>query len=163
MLNARIRKRWLKGDFKIALIGEKVDLTYDYDYLGAGPDSLLHFIQQRQAARAKADHSDWAGRAGAPRRRRDSRASRRRRRKSIGGVGGDWNGLSMLHTAAARVGALDLGFAPARGGLDAHDFVKAGALDLDLQSRRRRDRHRAWRLRRLHRHRMAIAARIAPT
>ena len=47
-----------------------------------------------------------------------------------GGVGGDWNGLSILHTAAARVGALDIGFVPGGGGMRAHDFVKAGALDL---------------------------------
>ena len=53
MLNARIRKRWLKGGFKIALIGEKVDLTYDYDYLGAGPDSLLHFVAERSRRPAK--------------------------------------------------------------------------------------------------------------
>src|SRR5690606_2749732 len=40
VLNARIRKRWLTGGLKIALIGEQADLTYDYEYLGAGPDSL---------------------------------------------------------------------------------------------------------------------------
>ena len=73
VLNARIRKRWLKGGFKIALIGEKADLTYDYDYLGAGPDSLLHFIQQQQAPAQKADYSRWSGRAGARRRRRGAR------------------------------------------------------------------------------------------
>ena len=37
MLNARIRKRWRQGDLKVGLIGEKVDLTYPYEYLGAGP------------------------------------------------------------------------------------------------------------------------------
>ncbi|MCX7900386.1 MAG: NADH-quinone oxidoreductase subunit NuoG, partial [Methylocystis sp.] len=41
VLNARIRRRWLKGDFKVSLIGVRADLTYDYDYLGAGPGSLL--------------------------------------------------------------------------------------------------------------------------
>ena len=40
MLNARIRKRWRAGKFPVALIGEKADLTYPYDYLGAGPDTL---------------------------------------------------------------------------------------------------------------------------
>jgi NADH-quinone oxidoreductase subunit G len=40
VLNARIRKRWRAGKFPVALIGEKVDLTYPYDYLGAGPDTL---------------------------------------------------------------------------------------------------------------------------
>ena len=37
VLNARIRKRWRAGKFPVALIGEQADLTYAYDYLGAGP------------------------------------------------------------------------------------------------------------------------------
>ena len=40
VLNARIRKRWRSGQLKIGLIGAKADLTYHYDYLGAGTDSL---------------------------------------------------------------------------------------------------------------------------
>ena len=40
VLNARIRKRWRTGQLKIGVIGAKADLTYAYDYLGAGTDSL---------------------------------------------------------------------------------------------------------------------------
>ena len=40
VLNARIRKRWRAGNLKIGVIGEKADLTYDYAYLGAGPETL---------------------------------------------------------------------------------------------------------------------------
>jgi NADH-quinone oxidoreductase subunit G len=40
VLNARIRKRWRMGAFPIGLIGERADLTYPYDYLGAGPQTL---------------------------------------------------------------------------------------------------------------------------
>src|SRR5690606_18914022 len=36
VLNARIRKTWRAKDVPVALIGEQVDLTYDYTYLGAG-------------------------------------------------------------------------------------------------------------------------------
>jgi NADH-quinone oxidoreductase subunit G len=42
----------------------------------------------------------------------------------------DWNGFGVIHTAAARVGALDLGFVPGEGGLDAAAMVQPGALDL---------------------------------
>ena len=38
--NARIRKSWLWGNLKVAVIGEAVDLTYPYKYLGASPDAL---------------------------------------------------------------------------------------------------------------------------
>src|SRR6476469_9643170 len=40
VLNARIRKRWRTGQLKIGVIGARADLTYDYDYIGAGTDSL---------------------------------------------------------------------------------------------------------------------------
>src|SRR6186713_3525434 len=36
VLNARIRKRWRAGNFPIGLVGERADLTYNYEYLGAG-------------------------------------------------------------------------------------------------------------------------------
>ena len=41
-----------------------------------------------------------------------------------------WNGYSVLHTAAARVGALDLGFVPGQGGRTAAQMAEPGALDL---------------------------------
>ena len=40
VLNARIRKRWRTGQLKVGVIGAKADLTYSYDYIGAGADSL---------------------------------------------------------------------------------------------------------------------------
>ncbi|MGA9726252.1 MAG: molybdopterin-dependent oxidoreductase, partial [Methylocella sp.] len=41
-----------------------------------------------------------------------------------------WNGFAILHTAAARVGGLDLDFVPGQGGLDAAAMAKSGALDV---------------------------------
>jgi NADH-quinone oxidoreductase subunit G len=41
-----------------------------------------------------------------------------------------WNGFSVLHTAAARVGALDLGFVPGEDGRGAAQMTQAGALDV---------------------------------
>jgi NADH-quinone oxidoreductase subunit G len=41
-----------------------------------------------------------------------------------------WNGWNVLHTAAARVGGLDLGFVPRAGGMDARAMLAKGALDL---------------------------------
>ena len=49
VLNARIRKRWLKGGFPIGVIGEQADLTYDYAYLGAGPETLATFADHAPA------------------------------------------------------------------------------------------------------------------
>src|SRR5438105_2393039 len=46
VLNARIRKRWRTGNLRVALIGQKADLTYEYTYLGAGPESLAKLAEQ---------------------------------------------------------------------------------------------------------------------
>ena len=44
LLNARIRKRWRSGQMRIGLIGEAADLTYLYDHIGAGTDSLADLV-----------------------------------------------------------------------------------------------------------------------
>ena len=38
-----------------------------------------------------------------------------------------WNGFNVLHTAAARVGGLDLGFVPGKGGLDVEAMLDAAS------------------------------------
>ncbi len=45
LLNARIRKAWLKGKLNVGLIGEAADLRYGFDYLGAGPASLAKLVE----------------------------------------------------------------------------------------------------------------------
>jgi NADH-quinone oxidoreductase subunit G len=47
----------------------------------------------------------------------------------IGALMSDWHGFNVLHTAAARVGALDLGFLPGAGG-KAMDAMLANGVDL---------------------------------
>ena len=42
VLNARIRKRYLAGGFRVAAIGPAADLTYPYDHLGEDPSCLLY-------------------------------------------------------------------------------------------------------------------------
>ncbi len=129
VLNARIRKRWLKDGFPVSLVGEKANLTYDYDYLGAGPNSLVRFIQSPQGDAKKRIVLIGQGALTRP----DGRAILALAAQAAerhGGLGDGWNGFSVLHTAAARVGALDLGATPGQGGLDAEQIAKAGALDL---------------------------------
>src|SRR6186713_1042173 len=54
VLNARIRKRWRAGNFPIGLIGEKADLTYNYDYLGASAERLAGLAGSKFADTLKA-------------------------------------------------------------------------------------------------------------
>jgi NADH-quinone oxidoreductase subunit G len=135
VLNARIRKRWRIGNFPIGLIGERVDLTYAYDYLGAGPDTLAELAAGRHAfadTLKKAEHPLILVGTGALA-RPDGAAIAALAAKAaveLGGVKEGWNGYGFLHWAAARPGALDIGFVPGAGGLRAADMAGAGALDL---------------------------------
>jgi NADH-quinone oxidoreductase subunit G len=121
ILNARIRKRWRMGHFPIALVGERVDLTYPYHYLGAGPESLADL------AHGKGDYADILYKAERPlvlvgasifTRNDGARVAALAARVAveIGAVSDVWNGYSVLHYAASRVGALDIGFVPGEGG-----------------------------------------------
>ncbi len=49
--------------------------------------------------------------------------------RSVGALTPEWHGFNVLHTAAARVGALDLGFLPGPGG-KALDAMLGGGVDL---------------------------------
>ena len=129
VLNARIRRRWLRGNFPISLIGEKADLTYDYDYLGGGPDTLGKALEKFAAEKERPMVLVGQGALARP----DGAAVLAAAAKAavaLGAVKDDWCGFAVLHTAAARVGGLDLDFVPQTGGLDAPAMAKAGALDV---------------------------------
>ncbi len=129
ILNARIRKRWRTAGLKIGLIGEQADLTYDYAYLGAGPETLATFAEH---APAKLSRQIWLIGQGALA-RPDGAALLSLAAKaavSVGAIQDGWNGFSVLHTVASRVGALDVGAVPGKGGLDVAGMLKPGALDV---------------------------------
>jgi NADH-quinone oxidoreductase subunit G len=138
VLNARIRKRWRLGRFPVGLIGEAVDLTYDYAYLGAGPETLRSIVQGEgdfYQALAQAERPMIIVGPGAIARDdgADVLALAAELAESIGVIREGWNGFCVLHAAASRVGALDVGFVPGQGGLDVAGMVEAagqGRLDV---------------------------------
>jgi NADH-quinone oxidoreductase subunit G len=133
VLNARIRKRWRMGNFPIGVIGERADLTYPYEYLGAGPQTLADVaapVHDFGSVLKKAEHPLVIVGMGALA-RPDGTAIASLAARAAGGTGReDWNGYCVLHTAAARAGALDLGFVPGAGGRNAHQMAQAGVLDV---------------------------------
>lgn len=103
VLNARLRKAWTRGA-NVSLIGEAVDLTYDYSHVGTGADAITELLGQDhsvvmaqpsliilgQGALARGDGAAVLAAAQALAARTQS-------------------GLLVLHTAAGRVGAMDVG------------------------------------------------------
>jgi NADH-quinone oxidoreductase subunit G len=133
VLNARIRKRWRAGKFAVGVIGEKADLTYDYTYLGAGSDSLADLL--------KHDFAETLRKAERPLiivgqsifTRPDAKAlaaSIAKAAVELGTVKDGWNGLSILHNAASRVGGLDIGFVPGAGGMRTGEMLAFGTMDV---------------------------------
>ena len=132
LLNTRLRKVWLKGAAEIGVIGEQVDLTYDYNYLGAGsktlgklPKAALDFLTKAERPAIIVGAGALVGDTGAAVLNALGALA-----KKVGVVKDGWNGFNVLHTAAARVGGLDMGFVPAEGGLDVAGMLKPGALDV---------------------------------
>ena len=121
VLNARIRKAWIRGA-TVKLIGEAVDLTYEYAHLGTDRAALAQasvgegaIVIVGQGALREADGLAVlaAAQALSPR-------------------------LFVLHTAAARVGAMDVG-AVTEGGLlaatEGADVIwNLGADELDIEA-----------------------------
>ena len=139
VLNARVRKRWRSGELKVALLGPAAELTYEYEHLGEDPralDALVageHAFSQvlRDAERpmlilgqAPLTRPDGAAILAAARRLADETGMI---------LGTRWNGFNILHTAAARVAGLDLGFVPGQGGRDVEGILsgaQAGEIDV---------------------------------
>jgi len=131
VLNARIRKRWLAAGMPIGLIGSETDLTYATQQLGTAPSVLnaLHdgthdfakalrdakhpMIIVGQAALARPDGAAVL-------------AACWRLAAEIGALTPDWHGFNVLHTAASRVGALDLGFVPGANGKSLAHMLNGG-------------------------------------
>ncbi len=132
VLNARIRKRWRGGNFPIGLIGEKADLTYPYQYLGAGPETLAGLGNNKFAEVLKnAERPLILVGAGALARADGAAIAALAAKTAVdfGAVKDGWNGFSVLHAVASRVGALDLGFVPAANAPNATQMA-AGGVDV---------------------------------
>ncbi|MHA6325608.1 NADH-quinone oxidoreductase subunit NuoG [Roseivivax sp. CAU 1753] len=112
VLNARIRKAWAAGA-QVGLIGEAVDLTYEYAHLGTGPSTMTDLLGR--------DHSDVGEKAsviviGQAALSRDDGAAVLASAMAL--AASTKSSFLVLHTAASRVGAMDVG-AVTEGGLDA--------------------------------------------
>ncbi len=134
ILNQRIRKSWAQNKLRVGLVGEAAELTYGYDHLGAGAPSLRRLGETDFGrAFAAAERPMVLVGAGALARPDGAAVAALAAGLHPGLVRDGWNGWNVLHTAASRVGGLDLGFTPRAGGRDVEGMLAgAAAGELDL-------------------------------
>lgn len=133
VINARLRKRYLEGNFTAWRIGGgyplKQEPTFPIHELGASVQILEEILA------GKHDVSKALKKAKNPMiivsmealKRKDGEAISALCREiadKFGFVTESRNGFNVLHTAAARVGGLDMGFVPQKGGMGTSDILK---------------------------------------
>ncbi|MBU2533979.1 MAG: NADH-quinone oxidoreductase subunit NuoG [Alphaproteobacteria bacterium] len=130
VINARIRQHWRNSDLRIGYVGPATDLGYDYEHLGETADVLSGLLDGSHpfAEVLKAAVRPMVVLAPAVTARQDGAAiyaaAARLAGAAMAGKDPDWKAFNVLHTAAGRVGAMDLGFLPPDDG-------PACATDLD--------------------------------
>lgn len=115
VLNARIRKQWLRSDLEVGLVGENFDSTFDFEHLGTDLNALKKALSGpfgKKLSEAKrpmiivgsgvTDHADAKAFF-----------------ETVGGfvdknatnfMTKEWNGYNVLQRAASRAGAFEVGF-----------------------------------------------------
>ena len=114
MLNARIRKAYVKNKIKICSIGDPGDLTYPYEYIGSktsiikdiisGEHEISNKIKKSKKPIIIIGESALRGKAG-----KYIFESLKSFLNNNNFINEKWNSLNVLNQQASRVGALDLG------------------------------------------------------
>lgn len=138
LVNTRLRKAWLQGGARIGVVGPQRDLSYPSEYLGAGPETLSSIADGSHDFAAVLKDAERpvviVGMGALAREDGDAvLGTLRKLADNCNLVRDGWNGFNVLHTAAARVGGLDIGFVPGDGGRDTNAILAgAEAGDVDL-------------------------------
>jgi len=130
LINTRIRKAWIEGNLEVGMIGEAVDLTYDYAHVGSSAADVSGFAAStskfaKRFKKAKnpviiVGAAALRGEAG-----QALLAALGQLAKETHVIREDHNGFNILHAAASRVGGLDMGFLPGEGGLSTDAILDA--------------------------------------
>ena len=129
VLNARIRKAWIQGA-NVGVIGEMPDLTYDANHIGADATIINDLLQRDHSAVAEQPSVLIVGMGALP--RADGAAILAGAQALAESTK---SGLMILHTAAGRVGAMDVGATNPDGmaAIDGADVVyNLGADEIEI-------------------------------
>lgn len=119
MINARIRKGWLERQIPIAAIGDEWESNFPVTMLGSTTADLEKLMKARSGfAKILKDAKKPMIIVGTGAFQRNDgaavQATARALAEKLGVITKEWNGFNILHHAAGRVGALEVGFVPAK-------------------------------------------------
>jgi len=133
IVNARIRKTYLKGNLNVYSIGSNADYNYPVYSFGNDPRVISDIVLgTHPLANILAEAKNPVIIIGTSAIARSDGeaifAAAKTMAKKYGVVRDDWNGFNVLHHAAGRVGALDLGFVPKDGGRNIAEIFASCAI-----------------------------------
>ncbi|HRK19318.1 MAG TPA: NADH-quinone oxidoreductase subunit NuoG [Hyphomicrobiaceae bacterium] len=125
ILNARILKRYRQTGVFVGVVGARCDLNYPCTHIGAGPESIGSIAAALPPGAKSVVFIVGSAVAARP----DGLAvlsSAVKAAQAVGAIRDGWNGFGVLQTVASRVGGLDVGFVPGKGGKTAQDMASGG-------------------------------------
>ncbi|MEI8320903.1 MAG: NADH-quinone oxidoreductase subunit NuoG [Alphaproteobacteria bacterium] len=130
LINVRLKKRSMQGDFSVGLVGPHVDLTYAYEHLSDTAAVLNDILANKHPfskvlKKAKRPMLILGQGALTSLEGEAIYKTCRAIAQEFGLIQEDWNGFNVLHTAAGRVGGLEVGFVPKDDGYDVANMLKA--------------------------------------
>ena len=131
VLNARIRKAWING-CNVGLVGEAVDLTYDYHHVGNDRAALSELLTREFGPVLEMNSIIIIGQGALQEADGEAVLAEAMKLAEL-----TKSKFMVLHTAAARVGAMDVG-ATTKGGMkaaitDADVIYNLGADEVDIE------------------------------
>ncbi|CAI7640064.1 unnamed protein product [Penicillium bialowiezense] len=115
VLNARIRKQYLRSDLEIGLVGEQFESTFEFDHLGTDVSSLKSALSGEFGKKLAAAKRPMIVVGSAAAEHADAKAIF----ETVGGfvekhaenfTTPEWQGYNVLQRAASRAGAYEVGF-----------------------------------------------------
>ena len=130
ILNARIRKATLNNNMKVALVGEKIDLTYDYKHLGVSPWILKQIAEGshpicEQLEKAKNPMLIIGSGALVDGGHEGVIYYAKKIASKYSFIKDGWNGFNILQRSASRVGGMDIGFIPDEKALSTRSMISS--------------------------------------
>ena len=128
LINSRIVRKSKEKNYSIGLLGNKSELNYNYDYLGDDPSIIYDLIDNKSPFCEKLSEMNkpimiigqgaLKGDEG-----EDYLNLCIELANKYNFLKNDWNGFNVLHTAASRPGAMEIGFLPKERGKDLDQII----------------------------------------